>query len=137
MTETDLALSGVAHQAELVRDGEVSPRELVELYLERIGRLDPTLNSYRAVLGESARAQAEEAEARRDGDRTPPLLGVPIAVKDNQDVAGELTTQGTGCVDRARRQGLRDDQTAPRSRRDRDRQDEPARARLRDVHGVR
>ncbi len=100
MTETDLALSGVAHQAERVREGEVSPRELVELHLERIGRLDPTINAYRTVLGETARAEAEKAEARRDGDRTPPLLGVPIAVKDNQDVAGELTTHGTGCVDR-------------------------------------
>jgi amidase len=100
MTETDVAFSGVARQAELIREGEVSPGELVELYLERIGRLNPTLNSYRTVLGESARAEAKKAEARRDGDRTPPLLGVPIAVKDNQDVAGELTTHGTGCVDR-------------------------------------
>jgi amidase len=100
MTETDLALSGVAHQAGLVRDGEVSPRELVELYLARIERLDPRLNSYRTVLGERALAEAAEAEARRDGDSTPPLLGVTIAVKDNQDVAGELTTMGTACVNR-------------------------------------
>ena len=99
MPETDVAFAGVARQAELVRAGEVSPRELVELYLERIERLDPRLNAFRVVLPERARAEAEEAERRRASGDDAPLLGVPIAVKDNHDVAGELTTHGTGCVD--------------------------------------
>src|SRR4029077_12577008 len=46
-----------------------------------------------------ARAEAEEAERRRASGDDAPLLGVPIAVKDNHDVEGELTTHGTGCVD--------------------------------------
>ena len=42
MDADDLAYAGLAQQAELVRAGEVSSRELVELYLERIARLDPS-----------------------------------------------------------------------------------------------
>ena len=99
MAETDLAFAGLAHQAEAVRAGEVSPRELVGLYLDRIGRLDPQLNAFRVVRAEPALAAAVEAEKRRHSDGQAPLLGVPIAVKDSHDVAGELTTHGTGCVD--------------------------------------
>ena len=95
MPRDEVAFAGVARQAELIAAGEVSPRELVELYLERISRLDPELNAYRVVMAERALAEAEQAEARlRAGDRRP-LLGVPIAIKDNVDVAGELTTHGT------------------------------------------
>jgi amidase len=99
MADQNLAFAGLARQAELVRAGEVSPRELVQLYLERIERLDPQLNAYRVVRGEQALAEAAEAEKRRSPDGEAPLYGVPIAVKDSQDVAGELTTHGTGCVD--------------------------------------
>ena len=99
MADPDLAFAGLAGQAEAVRAGEVSPRELVELYLERIERLEPQLNAFRVVRAERALAEAAEAEKRRPSDGEAPLYGVPIAVKDSQDVAGELTTHGTGCVD--------------------------------------
>jgi amidase len=92
----DLAFSGIAKQAELVRVGEVSPRELVQLYLERIARIDPELNAFRVVMAERALAEADQAESRRAGGGDRPLLGVPVAVKDNVDVTGELTTHGTG-----------------------------------------
>ena len=65
MAETDLAFAGLARQAEAVRASEVSPRELVGLYLERIGRLNPQLNAYRVVRAEPALAAAMEAEKRR------------------------------------------------------------------------
>jgi amidase len=93
--KVDLAFAGLAEQAKLIRAGDVSSRELVELYLERIERLDPELNSYRIVMAERALADADQADARRRGDDDRPLLGVPIAVKDNVDVAGEVTTHGT------------------------------------------
>jgi amidase len=99
MADSDLAFAGLAGQADAVRAGEVSPRELVELHLERIERLEPRLNAFRVVRAEQALAEAGEAE-RRSADGDVPLLGVPIAVKDSQDVAGELTTHGTGCVER-------------------------------------
>jgi amidase len=92
---TELAFAGVARQAELVRAGEVSSRELVELYLERIGRLEPELSAFRVVLSDRALADADQADARRQAGQERPLLGVPIAVKDNQDLAGEVTTHGT------------------------------------------
>jgi amidase len=91
----DLAFAGAARQAEMVRGREVSPRELVQLYLDRIGRLDPQLNAFRVVLAERALLEAEQAEARLKGGDDRPLLGVPIALKDNQGLAGELTGNGT------------------------------------------
>src|SRR3954452_2168543 len=91
----ELAFAGAARQAEMVRTGEVSPKELVELYLERIGRLDPPLNSFRKVCAEKARLEAEQAEARVRAGEERPLLGVPIAIKDEVDVAGEINSHGT------------------------------------------
>jgi amidase len=91
----DLAFAGAAKQAELVRSGDVSPTELVQLYLDRIARLNPQLNAFRVVLGERALLEAEQAEARLKGGDERPLLGVPIALKDNHDLAGEMTMQGT------------------------------------------
>ncbi|MFL5893497.1 MAG: amidase [Thermoleophilaceae bacterium] len=95
MDSADLAFAGLAAQAELVRTAEVSARELVELYLERIERIDPQLNAYRVVMSERALAEADQADARRRSGGERPLLGVPIAIKDNVDVAGEVTTHGT------------------------------------------
>ncbi len=92
----DLLFAGIARQAELVRAGEVSSRELVEACLGRIARLDPSLNAFRVVLGERARAEAAQADARRAAGDERPLLGVPVAIKDVVDVAGEATTHGTG-----------------------------------------
>jgi amidase len=91
----EIAFAGAARQAEMVRAGEVSPTELVRLHLERIERLDPQLNSFRVVLAERALLEAEQAEARLKGGDERPLLGVPIALKDSTDLAGEQTTHGT------------------------------------------
>jgi len=95
MDATDLAYAGIAAQAELIAAGEVSPRELVDLYLERIARLDGPLNAFRVVFAERARMEADQAQARRGAGGERPLLGVPIAVKDDIDVAGEITAFGT------------------------------------------
>src|SRR5450759_4047083 len=95
MDSTDLAYAGIARQAELIAAGEISSAELVDLYLERIARLDPRLNAFRIVLGERARLEAEQADARRGAGDQRPLLGVPVAVKDDIDVAGEVTAFGT------------------------------------------
>ncbi|HEX8156687.1 MAG TPA: amidase [Solirubrobacteraceae bacterium] len=89
----ELAFAGVARQAEMVRAGEVSPRELVETALERIEALDPELNAFRIVFAERALSEADQAGARRGDPR--PLLGVPIAVKDDQAVAGAVRARGS------------------------------------------
>src|SRR6478672_5123156 len=83
----------------MVRNGDVSPTELVGMCLERIERLDPRLNAFRVVLGEKAMLEAEQAEARRKGGDERPLLGVPIAIKDESEVAGEVKMLGTDAFD--------------------------------------
>jgi amidase len=93
--DEEVAFAGAARQAEMVRAGEISPTELVRLHLDRIERLDPALNSFRVVLAERALLEAEQAEARLKGGEERPLLGVPIALKDEVDLAGELSTHGT------------------------------------------
>src|SRR3984893_18304267 len=90
-----LAYAGIARQAELIAAGEVSSRELVELYLGRIARLDGRLNAFRVVLAERALLEAQQADGRRGAGERRPLNGVPIAVKDDIDVAGEGTAFGT------------------------------------------
>jgi amidase len=95
MSGDEIAFAGAARQAEMVRAGEVSPKELVQLCLDRIGRLDPELNAFRKVFAEKALLEAEQAEARIKGGEERPLLGVPVAIKDEIDVAGEVNTHGT------------------------------------------
>jgi amidase len=93
--DAELAFAGIARQAELLRDGSVSSTELVEGYLRRIEELEPRINAFRVVYRERALAEAAQADARlRAGDNRP-LLGVPLAVKDNVDVAGDVTAYGT------------------------------------------
>jgi amidase len=99
MDGSELAFAGIARQAELLRNREITSRDLVSLYLERIDRFDGRLNSFRVVLAERALAEADEADRRIGAGESAPLLGVPIAVKDNVDVAGELTTNGTAAYD--------------------------------------
>ena len=96
MDAADLAFSGLRAPGGARPAGEVSPRELVDACLERIARLDGELNAFRVVLGERARAEADQAQARLKAGERRPLLGVPVAIKDDTDVAGETTQVGTG-----------------------------------------
>jgi amidase len=87
--DEELLLAGPAALAARVRAGEIHPRELVELALRRIEALNPQLNAFRTVLAEEALAAAEQVG--HDG----PLAGVPIAVKGDTPVAGQVTTRGS------------------------------------------
>lgn len=93
--DPDIAFSGAAEQARLLAAGTITAPALLELYLDRIRRLDLRLNAYRVVLADAARAEAAAAQQRLDAGERLPLLGVPIAIKDDVDVAGEVTTMGT------------------------------------------
>jgi amidase len=85
----DLAWAGPGALAELVRSGEAAPRELVELFLERVHALDPRLKAFRTTMPDQALAAASKAPF--DG----PLAGVPIAVKGETRVVGQPTTRGS------------------------------------------
>jgi len=91
MQPTDLAYAGAAEQARLIRDREASARELVEATLAQIDRLDSELRAYRVVFAERALAEADAYDAGKDDK---PLGGVPVAIKDDADVAGEITAWG-------------------------------------------
>jgi amidase len=95
MDATELAFSGIAGQAALLATRKISSRELLATYLERIERLDGELNAFRVVFAERAQLEAKQADSRRGEQQRRPLLGVPIAVKDDIDVAGEVTAFGT------------------------------------------
>jgi amidase len=92
---SDLAFTGAAEQARMLAAGAITAPELLELYLRRIARLDRELRSFRVVLADSARQEAGIAQDRLNAGERLPLLGVPIAIKDDVDVAGEFTTYGS------------------------------------------
>jgi amidase len=91
----DLAFAGAAEQARMLAAGTITAPELLELYLDRIARLDSELRAFRVVLADSARQEAGVAQDRLNAGERLPLLGVPIAIKDDVDVAGEVTTYGS------------------------------------------
>ncbi|MGW1777579.1 amidase [Streptomyces sp. NPDC002143] len=88
---------GLAESARALAAGEVTSRQLVERALARIAATQGTLNAFRIVREEAALAEADAADRELDagapGTRGP-LLGVPVAVKDDMDVAGEPTAFG-------------------------------------------
>ncbi len=82
--------------ADAIRRREVSPTEVLDLYLARIDRIDPDLGAVVLRDDERARADARSAEERLlEGGDLPPFLGVPIPIKDLDDVAGWPTTYGS------------------------------------------
>jgi amidase len=68
--------------------------ELVERALARIEETQPTLNAFRLVRGDEARAEAAEADRRLAAGERLPLLGIPTAIKDDMDLAGHPTSHG-------------------------------------------
>jgi amidase len=88
--DSDLMFRPAIELAGMVRAGEVSARELVEISLERIAELNPRLNAFVDVDSERALTAADEV---RPDDRRP-FAGVPIAIKNNRAVSGLRLTNG-------------------------------------------
>lgn len=92
----ELLYSTVIEQAGWAATGEVTARELVEHSLARIGVLDPILNAFAQVFADEARAEADRLDTeRRTGGLRGPLHGVPMAIKEENDVAGIPTRYGS------------------------------------------
>jgi amidase len=96
MNETDLAFTPALELAKLIRRREVSPLELVEIYLSRIQQLNPQLGSYFTVAADLAIADATaKTELVTTTTELPPFFGVPISIKDLNPVAGVPCTYGS------------------------------------------
>ena len=87
-------VSGLAESARRLADGLTTSAELVAEALARIEATQPTLNAFRHLRPEAALAEADEADRRLAAGERLPLLGVPVAVKDDTDVAGMPTYFG-------------------------------------------
>ena len=70
MDSSDIAFAGAAAQARMLADGELTAPGLLEIYLERIARLDSELRAYRVVLTDKARDEASAAQDRESSRRS-------------------------------------------------------------------
>lgn len=94
--DENLAFAPATELRELIGNRQVSPVEITQLYLDRIDRLDPQLNSYLTVTSDIALEAARRAEqAVTEGEDLGPLHGVPISIKDLQMTKGVRSTGGS------------------------------------------
>ena len=99
MNPVDLAFAPALKQSELIRRKEVSPLELVELYLERIQQFNSKLGSYFTVTAEQAIDDAKsKTEMLAQTEDLPLFFGVPISIKDLNPVAGIPCSYGNAAL---------------------------------------
>ncbi|WP_280268464.1 amidase [Nocardia wallacei] len=96
MTTASTRDLGLAELAAAIAQGATTSVAATTAALDRIEASQPTLNAFRVVRRERALAEAAEADRQLAAGARPPLLGVPIAIKDDTDMAGEPTAFGCG-----------------------------------------
>lgn len=93
---TELSFLTATELAPLIRAKELSPVDLTQHILNRIEKIDPTINAYITPLNELALKQAQKAEDDiMNGQYKGPLHGIPLGIKDNYSTEGIQTTAGT------------------------------------------
>ncbi len=92
----DICTLSAVEQLSLLRDRQLSSRELLEAHLSWIDAVNPTVNAICTLVPELARAQADALDARLAGGEAPgPLAGLPAGIKDLVNTAGIRTTHGS------------------------------------------
>jgi amidase len=92
----DLCVTPAVDLARMLRSRELSARELLTAFLDRIDRINPEINAIVTLAPEQALAAAAAADdAAAGGARLGPLHGLPIAIKDLAETAGLRTTFGS------------------------------------------
>jgi Asp-tRNA(Asn)/Glu-tRNA(Gln) amidotransferase A subunit family amidase len=91
----DLPFLSASALADRIHDGQVSPVEATDAYLDRIAERNEYTNAFVTVVEGRARDRAREAARALEDGAAGPLCGVPVAIKDLTDVAGVRTTYGS------------------------------------------
>ena len=100
MNALDLESLTIAGLAAEISQRKISPVEVTRLFLERIERVNPTLNAYVTVTADNARADAKKAEEEiAQGRYRGPLHGIPFSIKDNIATKGVRTAAGSKILD--------------------------------------
>jgi amidase len=97
----DLLFQSALEQLASLQRGDLSPLELTQAYLQRIEQVDGALGSYWTVLRESAldqAAQITEQWLRNDPGDRPPLLGLPVSIKDLHALQGAPASLGVAAL---------------------------------------
>ena len=92
---TDPCLAPAHEIAALLKNKQISATELLSLYEQRVGRINPKLNAIVAFDWDGAKARAKEADTKLARGEGGPLTGLPITLKDAYEVAGMTTTSGS------------------------------------------
>ncbi len=96
MTAEEMKNYRVSDYRRILQKGDISPRELVKIFLERCSQWEPFINAFLHLDAERVLRQAEEMEKFPPADEElPQLFGIPVAVKDNICVSGIPTTCGS------------------------------------------
>lgn len=99
---TELWRMSATEMAEAIRSNQVSSREVIEAHLRRIEEVNPSINAVTVLLAERALEAADAADGiTAEGGQLPPFHGVPVTVKENIDLVGTPTTQGTKTLAKA------------------------------------
>ncbi len=98
MNADDAIAAGPTRQSELLATGVLTSRQLTEATLAAIERDNPAINATVAVFADEALAAADDADRRRAAGEAGPFLGIPIAVKDDIEMAGKVTVRGSNAT---------------------------------------
>jgi amidase len=92
----DITRKSASELARAIRSKQLSSKAVVEAHLARIAEVNPKLNAIVQLTADSARKEADEADAAlARGDIKGPLHGVPMTIKDTLETAGVICTGGT------------------------------------------